>query len=115
MYFPTVQELIAGRGVSGGHAPNAIEKPALDDDDRSINSNKSMLDFHTNSTKSTAGCLESRQTSLNTTISSSSKPQNSEVDCKVSKAAELCERVSGSLKRKTRSIWGEDLGKLSIL
>ena len=42
-YFPTVQELIAGRGVSGGHAPNAIEKPALDDDDRSINPNKSML------------------------------------------------------------------------
>ena len=43
MYFPTVQELIAGRGVSGGHAPNAIEKPALDDDDRSINPDKSML------------------------------------------------------------------------
>ena len=42
-YLPTVQELIAGRGVSGGHAPNAIEKPALDDDDRSINPNKSML------------------------------------------------------------------------
>jgi len=42
-YFPTVQELIAGRGVSGGHAPNAIEKPALDDDDRSINPDKSML------------------------------------------------------------------------
>ena len=38
MYFPTVQELITRRGVSGGHAPNAIEKPALDDDDRSINS-----------------------------------------------------------------------------
>jgi hypothetical protein len=29
--------------VSGGHAPNAIEKPALDDDDRSINPNKSIL------------------------------------------------------------------------
>ena len=43
IYFPTVQELIAGRGVSGGHAPNAIEKPALDDDDRSINPDKSML------------------------------------------------------------------------
>ena len=42
-YFPTVQELIAGRGVSGGHAPNAVDKPALDDDDRSINPDKSML------------------------------------------------------------------------
>ena len=42
-YFPTVQELIAGRGVSGRHTPNAIEKPTMDDDDRSINPNKSML------------------------------------------------------------------------
>jgi hypothetical protein len=42
-YFPTVQELIAGRGVSGEHVPNDIEKPALDDNDRSINPNKSML------------------------------------------------------------------------
>jgi hypothetical protein len=58
-YFPTVQELIAGQGVSRGHAPNAIEKLALDNNNRSINSNKSMLDFHTNSTKSTTGCLES--------------------------------------------------------
>jgi hypothetical protein len=32
MYFPTVQELIAGRCVSGGHAPKAVDKPALDDD-----------------------------------------------------------------------------------
>ena len=38
-YFPTVQELIAGRGVSGGHAPKAVDKPALDDDDHSINPN----------------------------------------------------------------------------
>ena len=29
--------------MSGGHAPNAINKPALDDDDRSINLDKSML------------------------------------------------------------------------
>jgi hypothetical protein len=44
MYFPTVQELIAGRGVSGGHASKAVDKPALDDDDndRSINPNKSI-------------------------------------------------------------------------
>jgi hypothetical protein len=74
-----------------------------------------LSDFHINSTKSTAGSLESRQTSLDTTISSSSKPQNSEVDCKVSKAAEPFERVTGSLKRKTRSILRDDLGKLSIL
>ncbi len=32
MYFPTIQELIAGRYVSRGHAPKAIDKPALDDD-----------------------------------------------------------------------------------
>jgi hypothetical protein len=42
-YFPTIQELIAGRGVSGGHAPNAIDKPALDDDNCSTNPDKSML------------------------------------------------------------------------
>jgi hypothetical protein len=42
-YFPTVQELIARQGVSGGHAPNAIDKPTLDEDNRSINPNKSML------------------------------------------------------------------------
>jgi hypothetical protein len=29
--------------VSGGHAPNAIEKPALDNDNRFVNPNKSML------------------------------------------------------------------------
>ena len=29
--------------MSGGHAPNAIEKLALDDNDRSINPDKSML------------------------------------------------------------------------
>jgi len=33
IYFPTVQELIAG------HAPKAVDKPALDDDDYSINPN----------------------------------------------------------------------------
>jgi hypothetical protein len=29
--------------MSGGHALNAIDKPTLDDDDRSINPNKSIL------------------------------------------------------------------------
>jgi hypothetical protein len=43
MYFPTVQELIARRDVSGGHTPRAINKPTLDDNDLSINPNKSML------------------------------------------------------------------------
>jgi hypothetical protein len=42
-YFPTVQELIARRGVSRGHAPNAIDKLALDDDNCSTNPDKSML------------------------------------------------------------------------
>ena len=37
MYFLTVQELIAGRGMSGGHTPKAVNKLALD------NPNKSML------------------------------------------------------------------------
>jgi hypothetical protein len=32
MYFPTLQELIARRCVSRGHAPKAVNKPALDDD-----------------------------------------------------------------------------------
>ena len=40
-YFPTVQELTAGRG--GGHAPKAVDKPALDNNDRSINPDKSIL------------------------------------------------------------------------
>ena len=57
-YFPTVQELTAGRGVSGGHAPKAIDRPALDDDNRSINPDEFM------------SCP-------NSTIPSSSKPQNS--------------------------------------
>jgi hypothetical protein len=39
MYFLTIQELIAGRCVSGGHAPKAVDKPALDDDNHSINPN----------------------------------------------------------------------------
>jgi hypothetical protein len=38
MYFPTVQELIAGQSMSGGHTSKAVDKPALDDDD-SINPN----------------------------------------------------------------------------
>ena len=29
--------------MSGGHAPNAIDRPTLDEDDRSINPTKSML------------------------------------------------------------------------
>ena len=43
MYFPTVQELIAGRGVSGGHAPKVVDKPALDNDDRSVNPDEFIL------------------------------------------------------------------------
>jgi hypothetical protein len=46
-YFPTVQELIAGQGVSGGHAPNAIEKPALDDDE-GIGANRFVVDQQLN-------------------------------------------------------------------
>ncbi len=38
IYFPTIQELIAGRCMSRGHAPKAVDKPALDDD-YSISSN----------------------------------------------------------------------------
>jgi hypothetical protein len=41
-YFPTVPELIAGRGVSGGHAPKAVDKPALDNDNRFINPDESI-------------------------------------------------------------------------
>jgi hypothetical protein len=42
-YFPTIQELIAGRGVSGRHVPKAVNKPTLDNDDRSINLNEFIL------------------------------------------------------------------------
>jgi hypothetical protein len=42
MYFPTVQELIARRGVSREHAPKAVDKPALDNDDNSVNHDKSV-------------------------------------------------------------------------
>jgi hypothetical protein len=42
IYFPTVQELIAGRGVSRGHAPKAVDKLALDGDDHSTNPDKSI-------------------------------------------------------------------------
>ena len=42
-YFPTVQELIARQGMSRGHAPKAVDKPALDNNDRSINPDKSIL------------------------------------------------------------------------
>jgi hypothetical protein len=41
-YFPTVQELTAKRGMSGEHAPKVVDKPALDDNDCSINLNKSI-------------------------------------------------------------------------
>jgi hypothetical protein len=40
-YFPTVQELTARRG--GGHAPKAVNKPALDNSDCSINPNEFIL------------------------------------------------------------------------
>jgi hypothetical protein len=42
-YFPTVQELIAGQGMSRGHAPKAVDKPALDDNDHFINPDKLIL------------------------------------------------------------------------
>ena len=32
--------------MSGGHAPNAIKKLALNNNDRSINPNKSMLSYN---------------------------------------------------------------------
>jgi hypothetical protein len=42
-YFPTVQELIARRGMSKGHAPKAVDKVALYNNNNSINSRKSIL------------------------------------------------------------------------
>jgi hypothetical protein len=54
-YFPTVQELIARRGR--GHAPKAVDKPALDDGDRSINPNEFILS--PNSGNSQGGCTNS--------------------------------------------------------
>jgi hypothetical protein len=54
-YFPTVQELIARRG--GGHAPKAVDKPALDDGDRFINPDEFILG--PNSGNSQGGCTNS--------------------------------------------------------
>jgi hypothetical protein len=77
--------------------------------------------------KSNAGRLDSRQTSIETTISSSSIPQSHDVDCKVSRAAEPSEanalvtkiacvkRVRRPLKRKTRNMWEQSPSKFSIL
>jgi hypothetical protein len=56
-YFPTVQELIAGRGVGGGHASKAVDKPALDNSDRSINPDEFILGL--NSGNSQSGCANS--------------------------------------------------------
>jgi hypothetical protein len=42
-YFPTVQELTAGRGVGGEHALKVVDKPALDNSDRSINPDEFIL------------------------------------------------------------------------
>jgi hypothetical protein len=39
IYFPTIQELIAGQGISRGHVPKAVDKPALDSDNYSISPN----------------------------------------------------------------------------
>jgi hypothetical protein len=98
-----------------------------EDEQNNTSSEADLSDFHTGSTKSTAGCVESRQTSFDTTISASSNPQGSRVDYKVSRAAKLGETdmfvttmahskmARRLLKRKTRDIWGEGQGKLSIL
>jgi len=102
-------------------AKQFIENPVLvgEDEQNNTSSEVDLSDFHTDSTKSTADCLESRQTSLNTTISSSSNPQGTEVDCKVSRAAKLGEtealvgktacgkRVRRPLKRKARNASGQ--------
>jgi hypothetical protein len=78
-----------------------------------------------NSTKSIVG-LNSRQTSLGTTISSSSIPQSYDVDHEVSRVAKLDEssalvtktahvkRVQSRLKRKTRNAKGQILSKFFI-
>ena len=72
-------------------------------------------------------CLDSRQTSLDMTISSSSIPQGYEVDCNVSRAVKMGETealvtktecgkmVCRPLKRKTRNAQGRIPGKFPIL
>jgi hypothetical protein len=83
-----------------------------------------LSDFHADSS---AACLDSRPTGFDTTVSSSSIPQSHGVDCKVNRAAEpgetnalvtktaLVKRVRRPLKRKTRNIQGQSLGKFLIL
>ncbi len=83
-----------------------------------------LSDFHAHSTKSTTDCLEGRQTSLDTTVSSGPIPQCYEVDGKQSRTAELVEnvpltktarikRVCCLVKCKTRNAQG--YGKFIIL
>lgn len=74
-------------------AKHFIDKPILIGEDKQNNtgSEADLSDFHIGCTKSIVGCVESQQTSFDTTISSSSNPQGSGVDYKVSRAARLGE------------------------
>ena len=103
-----------------------IDNPVLieEDEQNETNSEADLSDSHRDSTKSIAG-LNSRQTSLDTTISSSSIPQSYSVDCEVSRAAKLDEssalvtktayvkRVCSLLKHMTRNAEGQISGKSS--
>jgi hypothetical protein len=93
--------------------------------DEDTSSKANLSNFHVHSTKSAIGCLESRQTSLDTTISSSSISQGYNVNSKESVIAELVETnalltktahvkiVCRSVKRKARNI--EEYSKFIIL
>jgi hypothetical protein len=124
------------QGIVRVYTPNALcrrsaaeqftDNPVLigEDEQNKTGSEADLSNSHRDSTKSIAG-LNSRQTTLDTTISSSSIPQSHDVDHEVTGAAKLDEsstlvtktahvkRVRSLLKRKTRNAEGQISGKSS--
>jgi len=106
-------------------AEQFTDNPVLigEDEQNETGCETDLSDSHGDSTKSIAS-LNSRRSSLNTTISSSSNPQSHDVDREVRRAAKLYEssalktahvkRVRSPLKRKTRNAEGQISGKSSI-
>jgi hypothetical protein len=113
--------------LSRSAAEQFTDNPVLikEDEQNETGSKADLSNSHRDSTKSIAG-LNSRQTSLDITISSSSIPQSHGVDREVSRAAKLDEssvlvtkaahvkKVRSLLKRKTGNAEGQISGKSSI-
>jgi hypothetical protein len=104
-------------------SPILIEK----DGQNETSSKADLSDPYIGNTKSTIVCLNSQQTSFDTTISSSSVFRSYDIDCKGSRAAKLGEikvhmtkticvkRVRCPLKRKTMNTYKQILSKFPIV